>query len=149
VLVVGLGNLLLSDDGVGVHAIHELMKDPPPNSLPVDVGTAVLDALDLLENSEAVIAIDAIDYGKSPATLYRFELSDADLSPRQGTLHEITLPVAIGMLPEESRPPVTVFGIQPASLETGTELSPAVRAALPRLLEAVRDEIRSLATSGS
>lgn len=147
VLVVGLGNLLLSDDGVGVHAVRELMKDPPPNSTPVDVGTAVLDALHLLEGAGAVVAIDAVDFGKPPATLYRFDLDDADLSPRAGTLHEITLPVALGMLPEEARPRVTVIGVQPASLDTGTELSPDVRDVLPGLLEAVRNEVRALVAS--
>lgn len=147
VIVVGLGNLLLSDDGVGVHAVRELMKDPPPESTPVDVGTAVLDALHLLEKAEAVVAIDAVDFGKPPATLYRFDLDEADLAPRVGTLHEITLPVALGMLPEEARPPVTVIGVQPASLATGTELSPEVRAVLPGLLEAVRTEVCRLVDS--
>ena len=72
VLIAGLGNLLLRDDGVGVHAVRSMGNDLPPGVLAVEVGTAVLDALHLFEEAEMVIAIDAMKAGGAPGTIYSF-----------------------------------------------------------------------------
>ena len=73
ILIVGLGNVLLKDDGVGVHAVRELQKNPPDRLCVADVGTAVLHAVHLLEWAEKVIAIDAVKAGGAPGTIYAFD----------------------------------------------------------------------------
>lgn len=141
VLVLGLGNLLMGDDGIGVKAARAMQDHPPEGSLVVDVGTAVLDVLPLVERSDHVVAIDAVDRGKRPGTLFRFDLNDSTTPVMHGTLHELSFPIGIRLLPEDCRPPVTVVGMQPAVIGAGLELSAAVRAAMPRLLQAVREEV--------
>jgi hydrogenase maturation protease len=143
--ILGLGNLLLSDDGVGIHALRALAADPPPGALMRDVGTAVLDALGVIESATRVIAIDAIDAGHPPGTVLHFELDASGTAPLPPSLHDLDLPALVRSLPAASRPPILVVGIQPGVLTYGTDLSPAVGASLPALLR----EVRRLAAAAS
>jgi hydrogenase maturation protease len=142
--ILGLGNLLLTDDGVGIHAVRALAADPPPGVLLCEVGTAVFDALSALEGATRVIAIDAIDAGQPPGTIVRFELDAADAPPTPpSSLHDLDLPALVRTMPEERRPPVVVVGIQPAVVALGTALSPVVSASLPALVREVRALVAS------
>ncbi len=143
VLVAGLGNELLSDDGVGVHAVRALRRAPACRALAVDVGTAILDALPLIEEAEVVIAIDAMQAGGAPGSIYSLDPADAESPAYLAGLHELGLAGALPLL--RRRPEIVVYGVEPASLSPGLALSPAVRDSLPRLLELVRDRIRALA----
>ncbi len=78
ILVAGLGNLLLADDGVGVHLVRALEGTTPRGVTVVDVGTAVLDALHLFEGADRVLALDAMQAGGAPGDIYVFNLDDAD-----------------------------------------------------------------------
>ena len=141
--ILGLGNLLLTDDGVGVHALRALAADPPPGAILCEVGTAVFDALAVLERATRVIAIDAIDAGQPPGTVVRFELDGADAPPPPSSLHDLDLPALVRTLPDAARPPIVVVGIQPEAVSYGMALSPVVTASLPVLLR----EVRALALS--
>lgn len=136
--ILGLGNLLLADDGVGIHALRALAADPPPGAILREVGTAVFDALAVLECATRVIAIDAVDAGQPPGTVVRFELGASDAPTSPPSLHHLNLPALLRSLPEAARPPVVVVGIQPGVISLGTALSPAVSASLPTLLREVR-----------
>ena len=144
VLVVGLGNLLLCDDGVGVHAVRALAEKPPSGAQLMEVGTSVLGALNEIECAQAVLALDAVDAGEQPGAVVRFELSPDERRAAPPSLHELDLVAALGLLPPDRRPHTVVLGVQPAAVEPGIGLSPAVRAALPRLLSAVRREVGDL-----
>jgi hydrogenase maturation protease len=72
VLIAGVGNVLLSDDGVGVHAVRELQKNPMPGVTVAEIGTAIFHGLHFLENAEHVLVIDATKGGKPPGTVYVF-----------------------------------------------------------------------------
>lgn len=137
VAIVGLGNILLADDGIGVHAIRMLREEAPEGIILAEVGTALLDALDLLEEVEAVVAIDAMQAGGAPGSIYRLDLADAALR-RNLSLHEFGIAGAIQSLPVKSRPSVTVVGVEPAMIDYGMELSPVVRSVLPQVVEAAR-----------
>jgi len=139
VLIAGLGNLLLRDDGVGVHAIRSMGNDLPPGVLAVEVGTAVLDALHLFEEAEMVIAIDAMKAGGVPGTIYSFQLSDVAAPEVPASLHEFSLLSALGLMEGPSRPEIAILGVEPEVIDYGMELSAAVQAALPRLVRAARD----------
>jgi hydrogenase maturation protease len=131
-LVVGLGNLLLADDGVGVHAVRMLQEDPPPGVVVAEVGTALLDALYLLEQAEQVLAIDAMQAGGEPGTIYAFAPGDVLEDGR--SLHDLGLVSILRFLPEDGRPRVAVLGVEPGVIEFGLELSTPVAAAMPSLL---------------
>jgi hydrogenase maturation protease len=147
-LVAGLGNLLLRDDGIGVHVVQDLQDDPPPGTLAVEIGTAVLDALHLLEAVEHVLAIDAMRAGGPPGTLYTCAIDD--IAPDHRTsLHELSLVSALRFLPEGRRPRVTVLGVEPEVIDYGMELSPALQQALPQVIAAARSlSARLVAGSG-
>jgi len=137
ILIAGLGNLLLRDDGVGVHAVHELQKAPRPGVRLVEVGTAVLDALHLFEWADKILAIDAMRAGGSPGTLYSFGVAEVE-DPPQASLHELGLLSALRFLAEGKRPPVVILGVEPAVIDYGLDLSPEVQSALPGLNQSVR-----------
>lgn len=147
ILIAGLGNLLLKDDGIGVHVVRAIMKDPPKEAKVAEVGTAVLDALHLFEWADTVIGIDAMQAGGPPGTVYAFGVGDVAESKIKASLHEVNLVAALRFLPEASRPEVTMIGVEPEIIDFGLELSPSVVATLPNTVQAVRKMVeRSLAT---
>jgi hydrogenase maturation protease len=146
ILIAGLGNLLLTDDGVGVHAVRELQKDRLPSAmLAVEVGAAVLDALHLFEWADVVVGIDAMQAGGPPGTIYKFGVEDVENRGVSASLHELGLLAALNLISPEARPDVVILGVEPEVIDYGLELSPAVQRALPRLVEAARDIAERLA----
>jgi len=139
ILVAGLGNLLLRDDGVGVHAVRALQQSPPPGAIVVEVGTAVLDALHLLERVEKVLAIDAMQVGREPGTVYRCGVSDVAEEEQRVSLHEVSLLSVLHFLPAGHRPEIAILGVEPGVIDYGLELSREVEAALPQVVELAKD----------
>lgn len=139
ILVAGLGNLLLKDDGVGVHAVRALQHGVPRGVRAVEVGTAVLDALHLVEWADRILAIDAMAAGGDPGTIYRFGIEDVAEAEVKASLHEVDLLAALRFLTSGHRPEITVLGVEPETIEAGLDLSPSVHAALPRLVAAAQD----------
>lgn len=139
-VILGVGNLLLTDDGVGIHAIQKLQAE---YSLPggvqvVDGGTCGLDLLQFLEGVDHLIIIDAARLGKSPGSIVRLE---GDQVPAYLALktspHEIGLPELLftARLTDIYPQRVVVFGVQPESIETHLGLTTAVAERLDELVE--------------
>ena len=141
ILVVGLGNLLLQDDGVGVHAVYALQQEAPPGVCVADVGCAVLDALHLFEWADKIIAIDAMQAGGEPGTVYTYHDEDVAGNPMPVSLHEVNIKAAFGFTDKPIEAEIVLIGVEPAVIGYGLELTPAVAAAMPTVLEAVRDLI--------
>ena len=144
VLVLGLGNELLTDDGVGVHVVRMLQKEPPIEGVVIaEVGTAILHAQHLLEQTACVIAVDAVQAGDAPGAVYRFNIDQAQLN-HPTTLHELGIVGLMRLIPEHNRPEVTILGVEPARIDYGMELSSAVQAAVPRVVQIVREMIMEI-----
>jgi hydrogenase maturation protease len=139
ILIAGLGNFLLKDDGVGVRAVKELQKDPPGGAVVVEVGTAVLDALHLLEWADRVLAIDAMQGGGSAGTVYSLRISDVEDCSPQASMHELNLLAALRFLPKDRQPEIVILGVEPGMIHYGLDLSPKVEAALPVVIHAARE----------
>ena len=137
-LVVGLGNLLLMDDGVGVHAVRRLAEDLPPGALVVEVGTAILDALHLLDGAERILAIDAVQAGGAPGTIYLSGLDEMAQPGAALSLHELDIRTAVRMLGSGKEPHVAVVGVEPQTIDYGMELTEPVAAVLPAVERHVR-----------
>jgi len=146
IAIVGLGNELLMDDGVGVHAVRELQKAPPENVAVVEIGTRALAAEQILEDADIVIAIDAAHADGPPGSIYRFD-ADKIESDRLCSLHEMGIVGVLRLMPEESRPNVIVIGVEPEVIDYGMELSPTVETALKRTVETVRQIVEELRNS--
>jgi hydrogenase maturation protease len=147
-LVLGVGNLLLSDDGVGIHAIRRLRSGGPlPEQVEiVDGGTLGLGLLPLLVGVSRLIIVDAVDEGRPAGTLVRL---DGDQVPayltQRTSMHEIGLPDMLALARVQGAYPqeVVIWGVQPASVAVGLELSPAVAAQLDLLVRRLSEELGS------
>jgi hydrogenase maturation protease len=146
VRVIGVGNLLLGDEGVGVHAVRALEQVgvPPPVEL-IDGGTAGLALIGYLEDVDKVIFIDAADIGQPPGTFRRFRPDEvrAICAERGLSLHETGLFNVLGLARRTGTwpPEIVIYGVQPASLEHSLALSAACTAGLPALVAAIRAEL--------
>jgi hydrogenase maturation protease len=150
-LVLGLGNLVHADDGVGVHAIHRLEKDPrvPPHVALLDGGTQGLSLLSHLTGVERLLVIDAVDVGEQPGTLIRLEGTALDRLPGKPSVHQLgfaDLMVALKLL-DAAPHEVVVMGVQPLSTEWSAELTPPVTDGLDRLIGVVVEQLASWTAS--
>ena len=144
--MLGLGNVVLTDDGLGVHAVRRLRARHAlgPGVEVVEGGTAGLLLLPWLADSRRAIVVDAIDRGARPGSLHRLDGAawasafDARMSPHDAGLADLLGAAQIGgVLPEE----LVLLGLQPARLGWGTELSPPLAAALDGLVDAVAAQL--------
>ncbi len=145
-LILGLGNPLRGDDGVGVYVVQELETRALSEGVElVDGGTQGLGIIPLLEGRQRVILVDAADVGRSPGEFVRFGLDEGRLlgEDRHLAIHyaglrdALLLAQALKMLPPE----VIIYGVQPVSTQWDSALSPQVEAILPKLVEAVLAEV--------
>lgn len=149
-LILGVGNYILSDDGLSVHVLERLQADNLiPDDIPmIDGGTCGLDLLQYLEGVTNLIIIDAIKTRNgTPGSIIRL---DGDQIPAYLSLkispHDIGLPdlLATAKLRDLYPEKIVVFGIQPASLELGVELSPEVAEKMEELIELIKKEVTEL-----
>jgi hydrogenase maturation protease len=148
-LVLGLGNVLCSDDGLGIAAVTELQRtyEPADGVEIMDGGTLGLSLLPILMDAEQVILVDAIDTGEPPGTPVRVEGSDVIPAARERlSPHQVGVADLLdGATLCESYPSrVILLGVVPRSTSLGTELAPEVAARVPDLIQRVVAEIRSL-----
>ena len=146
VVVLGVGNVLMSDEGVGVHTVNELEKrfEFPENVRCVDGGTSTQELMGDLENLDHLIVIDAVRSGAAPATVLRLEGAavpaafTTKLSPHQVGISDLLATLTLlGREPKN----VVLLGVEPAVLSLDLNLSPTVAARVPELLTKVLDEL--------
>jgi hydrogenase maturation protease len=151
-LILGVGNLLLTDEGLGIHAVRKLFENPalPADVEVVDGGTAGLGLLYYLEDVNRLVIIDAMETGGPPGTMVRLSGDQIPVyMAMKVSPHEITLPdfLAAAKLRDLYPQEVIVWGIQPQSLEVGVELSPIVAEKLDELVENVLGEFSRIKDS--
>jgi hydrogenase maturation protease len=141
-LILGLGNLLLCDEGVGVHVARALaQRDLPPDVSVVEAGTAFLDVLPDIEKADRILLVDAMEGGGNPGSLYRVPF-DQCLHPEMlASLHGFDLSRVLFMSGSTREPEVIVFGVEPAVIAWGTELSLVVERMMPAIVEAIVAEV--------
>lgn len=142
ILIAGVGNELLSDDGIGVHAVRKLQEQPIPGVVMADIGTAILHGLHFLESAERVLVIDAAKGGQPPGTIYLFEATENTETKAMTSIHSMGLREAARFL-MAGKPavPITVLGVEPETLDYGMDLSGPLNAALPRVLALARETV--------
>jgi len=144
-LVLGVGNLLLRDEGVGIHAIHTLENENlPPDVTLMDGGTGGLHLLSWLQGYDRIIMIDATLDNNPPGTIRLIQPRYASDFPPLMSAHEIGLRDMIeamcllGNLPE-----IRLIVVSAADInEVGTDLSPEVQAALPEIVKLVKNYLK-------
>lgn len=145
-LVLGMGNPILSDDGVGLLVAERLQRLPLPDGVEVRQSeVAGLRLLELVRGFTRVIIIDALTSGREPGDVVRYDATEFKGGQRYGSAHSIGLGTVLELgrtlkypMPEE----VVVYAIEAADVETfGEELSPLVAQAAERVVQLVLDEL--------
>jgi hydrogenase maturation protease len=152
ILVLGIGNVLLTDEGIGVRALKELERKYtfPANVELLDGGTAGIELLRHIRKRDYLIIIDAMKCSQEPGTVVRVEGNDVPaafrtrISPHQLGLSDL---LAAAMLTDELPEKLVLFGVEPESIDIGLDLTDTVEASVDKLIGAVVDELRSVGCS--
>ncbi len=148
IMVMGVGNVLLSDEGLGVHFIDSLTKESLPENVELlEGGTAGLELVHLIQEVDFLIIVDAVNAEDEPGAIFRFEPEDIRILPPQFevSFHQVGILEVWAMANVLGKAPKTlIFGIQPKTLEMGLELTPEIREVLPKVKELVLQEIQHI-----
>lgn len=144
-VVLGLGNLIRSDDGVGLVALQRLQEDPRifPDVELVEGGTKGLELVSYVSGAARLLILDAVEVAAPAGTILRLDGEALASLPGSGSVHELAVAdilVALRMLGCEPQETV-LLGVQPEKTELGTSLSPRIEAAVPELVEAALSEL--------
>jgi hydrogenase maturation protease len=139
-VVLGVGNVLNRDEGLGVHALRMLDARLPAGGEveAVDGGVLGLNLLPMVEECDRLLVLDAVDRGTEPGTLVELDRDEIPLfAGVKMSQHQITMQEVLGLaLVRGKLPPVLrLVGIQPADLSIGLEMSEPVEAALPAVVD--------------
>jgi hydrogenase maturation protease len=154
VLILGLGNILLQDEGVGIRVLERLDAEYewPVHSTLLDGGVMGLELLPYLESADAVLLLDAVHTGEPPGSIVRLEGNEIPaVVALKMSMHQVGLQETLAMcqfrgtLPER----LVLLGVVPARLDLGLDLSPQVAAQVTTLVQAAVSELRGWGILGS
>ena len=147
-LVLGVGNILMGDEGLGVRVVELFEKG---YSLPaevdcVDGGVAGVALLGYFKDYTNIIIVDAVSSGAAPATIHRFRGAEIkDIPPTATNAHQIGIKELIAISRFEGAHPGIIFiGIVPQDISFSIGLTPLVEAALPMAAEIIMEELCAL-----
>ena len=152
VAVIGVGNILMGDEGLGVHALEPIgrrLGEFGDRVELVDAGTALIDIIDDYTACDVLIVIDVVRGGGEPGAVYRFRPDDLHDTRGAGvatSLHQLSVMEVLDMerLTGREVPEVIVVGMEPEHITPHLGISDAVAAKLPALVETVLDELRRI-----
>ena len=150
VLVLGVGNILLGDEGIGVHVVRELEKEKLPGNVELmDAGTALFSIVHLLKKRKKVIVIDAAKGGEEPGTIYRILSSQIENEHSKIlSMHEMGLRECLVTLEQEGVfQDIVIIGVEPDLIDWGVQLSSRLQQKLPEIIRAVLSEISNCKTT--
>ena len=149
ILVLGIGNTLLSDEGVGIHVLHALSAGAPlPDNVELlDGGTLSFTLAGPIQDADALIVVDAANISAAPGSwqLLQGDAMDAFLlGNRKSTVHEVGLTDlrAIALLSGHWPVRRAMLAIQPQRMDWGEQPTPVVAAAIPAVVAAIRHIIQ-------
>lgn len=148
IIVVGVGNLIMQDDGAGPHVIKCLSQmDIPEDILLIDGGTYSYDLVDFFCQGDIIIVVDAMRAGGEPGTIYQAPLEQLGLQidTDMTSVHDLGFVQAalhVNMLGHY--PEILVYGIEPQELSLGLELSPKIASSIPRVAKLIKEDIDRL-----
>ncbi len=148
VLILGVGNLLLTDDGFGVHFINSLRAvDFPSNISVLEAGTVSHQLIPLLHEIDHLIVVDVVEAGDTPGSLFRFSPDDMKFATEQKvSLHQISLIDVLNMAElTGGKPQTTIIGVQPKDVTSwSVEMSHELKAVIPKVKDLVFEELNKI-----
>jgi hydrogenase maturation protease len=154
--VVGVGNILMGDEGIGVRVVESLMQEHLSEGIALfDGGTAFYALSGDLVGFRKLVIVDAVSGGGPPGTMYRFTLEDVENGTEStgvslslhdiGVVETLKLERLVHRIPEE----VVFIGVEPDKVELSLKLSPLMQETLPALVRAVLGELETCAVRGA
>lgn len=152
IMVMGVGNILMSDEGLGVRFLDELGKQSLPENVELlEGGTAGLELVHLIQEVDFLIIVDAINAKSEPGALFRFQPGDLQVFPEkyEVSFHQIGIIEVLAMANVLGHAPQTlIFGVQPKSLDWGMDISPEIQAQFPTLIKLILHEVDCILREG-
>jgi len=144
--VVGIGNALLRDEGIGCHVAHALEEIPLPDVKIIDGGTCP-DVLQFVEDADKLIIVDAVKGGGTPGQIYRFHLEDITLEQKPFlSLHDVGLVDNLMLIqPWHNINEAVIIGVEPREINWGLELSPELQEKMPQIIDTILSELNTSA----
>jgi hydrogenase maturation protease len=146
ITLIGLGNILMRDEGVGIHAVRYIQENcaVPPELEIVDGGTSGLDLLSFIEGRDHVLFVDSVNFDREPG--YIGVLSKGQIPALFGvkdSLHHMGLMdvLAAAQLRDKLPRQMSLIGVQPHTIDIGLELTPTIQARLEPLVEQILDQM--------
>ena len=143
VVVLGVGNELLKDEGIGVHIARSMQEIPLSGNVEVVDGGTLPDATLVFEGIDKLIVVDAVQAGGKAGAIYRFHPEDVEVDNRVLTsLHQISLLENLWLMEHFSQKPreVIIIGIEPEDMSSGLELSAKLQELVPQIIALVLKE---------
>jgi hydrogenase maturation protease len=147
--VLGIGNILLRDEGIGCHVAHALEGISLPDVKIIDGGTCP-DVLQFLEDADKLVIVDAVKAGGTPGQIYRFHLEDITLEQKPFlSLHDMGLVDSLMLMQLWHKiGEAVIIGVEPEEINWGLELSPELRGKMPQIIDAILAELNNTNSKG-
>jgi hydrogenase maturation protease len=147
--VLGIGNVLLKDEGIGCHVIHALEGLSLPDVETIDGGTCP-HVLGLVEDADKLVIVDAVKGGGMPGQIYRFRPEEVDLEQKPLlSLHDTSLVDSLKLMQLwHGTGETVIIGVEPKEVDWGLELSPDLRERMPQIVDAVLEELNNTNPKG-
>ncbi|MFC1914044.1 hydrogenase maturation protease [Chloroflexota bacterium] len=147
VVVLGMGNLLLKDEGIGVHVAQVMQEMPSPDGIEMEVvdGGTLPDIVPL-DGVDKLIVVDAVKGGGEPGTIYRFHPEDIRTEYGIATsLHQVSLLENLWMMERFGHKPeeAVIVGVEPADISSGLELSAGIQERVSQIIDIVMNEVQA------
>ena len=145
-VIIGIGNILLKDDGVGVHVIKQLENEKLPSTIElVDGGTSTLDMLGYFLDYERVIVVDCLRAGLKPGTIYRIKPEDIKSYKKENlSIHDVQILDVVKMANMMDKyPEVVIFGIEPEKIDLDLEMTETMTNKIPEMVSYIKKELQN------
>jgi len=144
--VIGLGNLLMGDDGIGIRVARELMRHPPEKNIKIYVYRELdLSLIEGLQGASRVVVVDTLQAGKPPGAVSKYSIASTEESQFQlPSLHGLVLSdlFALAKYAGLLSCPVILVGVEPKDWRPGKRMSREVVASIPKVLDEVARELK-------
>lgn len=144
VAILGIGNILLKDDGIGVHIVKKLEEEKLPSTIElVDGGTSTLDTLGYFLEYEKVIVIDSLKAGYEPGTIYKIKPEDIKKYKKESlSIHDVQILDVVKMANMfDKYPNVIILGIEPEEINFDTEMTECMKMKIPEVIKLIKKEL--------
>ncbi|UWG97988.1 HyaD/HybD family hydrogenase maturation endopeptidase [Dehalobacter sp. DCM] len=153
IMIMGVGNVLLSDEGLGVRILDAFDKDALPDNVElIEGGTAGLELVHLIKDVDFLILVDAVNAKSEPGSVFRFRPEDIRILPDafEVSFHQVGIIEVLNVADLLGNAPQTlIYGVQPKSLDWGMEVSEEIKAVFPQLIQQIIKEIDHINATNS